>query len=504
MVKSIPTPAIDSLKQHPNWVCWTLHNGSKVPVNPITGQFAKSNDSKTWGTYEQAKHRYKAGGMQGLGFMFDENAGIVGVDLDNKPKAVFTDDGTLCDWSQEIVTKLSSYTELSPSGNGLHVLCIGKIPSAIGSSKEHGFEMYDKKRWFTITGRHLPDTPNTINNAQEALDSLHGTYKPQHTEKNKVANYRASNDVPCTDEVQKMLSCIPLPLGYDEWLKICMAVHSIYPNSTGIDMLLNWDTGNFKEGENPRRVLENKFKSFGGSGVSVGTLVYYAKLYGYETIRKVQEPETVTLTKKELEEIKDAEYWRGFHDGMTEGQRQVWRKMGVPEILIDELRLGYSESIVDKETGEFFGEGVSIPIFDNEGKLKNIEYRGIDGGICYEVDAPVLFNPNHTELTDTVVVVPDNLETIKAWLTMGHTKVLRSKMTFVGLPHCKISPDSLSAIDNAKNVHVLLGCDTKIDGRGIGALRKKARFIRLPCTIGDALNHMNEKQFKRILSSGQI
>ncbi len=52
---------------------------------------------------------------------------------------------------------ISSYTEYSPSGEGLHILFKLNEPlSAFGTHRrndELGIEMYDSGRFFTVTGR---------------------------------------------------------------------------------------------------------------------------------------------------------------------------------------------------------------------------------------------------------------------------------------------------------------------------------------------------------------
>ncbi len=45
-------------------------------------------------------------------------------------------DGTLASWAQEIVDVLASYSELSPSGAGLHIIVKGKVPRGRGRSKQ--------------------------------------------------------------------------------------------------------------------------------------------------------------------------------------------------------------------------------------------------------------------------------------------------------------------------------------------------------------------------------
>ncbi len=48
---------------------------------------------------------------------------ITGIDLDN----VIREDGTLEPFALEIINLMNSYTEISPSGTGIHILCKGKI-----------------------------------------------------------------------------------------------------------------------------------------------------------------------------------------------------------------------------------------------------------------------------------------------------------------------------------------------------------------------------------------
>ena len=66
---------------------------------------------------------------------------------------------------------MNSYTELSPSGEGLHVWVIGKLP---GKGKNFGhIEMYDDKRFFTVTGHALPEYPSSVENRDTELKALY-------------------------------------------------------------------------------------------------------------------------------------------------------------------------------------------------------------------------------------------------------------------------------------------------------------------------------------------
>jgi primase-polymerase (primpol)-like protein len=98
----------------------------------------------------------------GLGFVFTKTP-FAGVDLDKCIRA----DGTLEPWAALIVGQLNSYTELSPSHRGLHTLVIARLE---GGGQKHGaVEVYDRGRYFTITGEHWAGTPDTIESRQAEL-----------------------------------------------------------------------------------------------------------------------------------------------------------------------------------------------------------------------------------------------------------------------------------------------------------------------------------------------
>jgi primase-polymerase (primpol)-like protein len=88
----------------------------------------------------------QAPGYSGIGFAFREGGGIVGVDLDH-----VVDSGNIEPWAQRVVDAFNSYVEFSPSRRGLHILCKGSIPDGKGHRRGQA-EMYDRGRYFTVTG----------------------------------------------------------------------------------------------------------------------------------------------------------------------------------------------------------------------------------------------------------------------------------------------------------------------------------------------------------------
>src|SRR5262249_53715707 len=92
---------------------------------------------------------------QGVGFMFAD--GFAGIDLDGcrNPET-----GDITAWADDIIQSLDAYVEVSPSGTGLHIFVLGKVPGAdkkfnLNPAIGHGkaaIEIYDSARYFTVTG----------------------------------------------------------------------------------------------------------------------------------------------------------------------------------------------------------------------------------------------------------------------------------------------------------------------------------------------------------------
>ncbi len=160
------------IKQQPQWVLWRKQerNGkiTKVPYQ-ANGSPARINDLSTWATHDDALQSFNNGGFDGIGFVFTGDDPYVGIDLDH-----CYDPGTerLEDWAQEIVDKMDSYTEITPSGQGLHVIIKGSLPS--GHNRKGGIELYDQGRYFTVTGNRLKGQSLSI---QERTTELNGLFQ---------------------------------------------------------------------------------------------------------------------------------------------------------------------------------------------------------------------------------------------------------------------------------------------------------------------------------------
>jgi primase-polymerase (primpol)-like protein len=157
---------------------WVLWNGvmvdgrvAKVPISPWSGKRAACNQPQTWSSYRHvrcAQARYRCAG---IGFVFTADDPYCGIDLDH----CCDGPGELAPWAQTIVGKLSSYAEWSPSGSGVHMLVRASLPESC-RHRATGLEVYDRLRYFTVTGKAVPGMDVGIANRQQEINELLGSF----------------------------------------------------------------------------------------------------------------------------------------------------------------------------------------------------------------------------------------------------------------------------------------------------------------------------------------
>lgn len=169
------------LKSLRQWVIWRLEKRegakpTKVPYAPRPGGIKASvTDPNTWGTFDEAcaapmtcvepcdsSAPLEATGFSGIGFVFTDNDPYAWIDLDDTHG-----DKEAFERQVLIHTKFNSYSELSPSGNGLHIIVKGRLQHG---RRRAAIEIYSNERYATFTGNVFNDAP--IEERQELLDIL--------------------------------------------------------------------------------------------------------------------------------------------------------------------------------------------------------------------------------------------------------------------------------------------------------------------------------------------
>lgn len=194
----------DEMKAQRRWVGWKMEERdgqpTKVPVNPRTGGGAMVNKPSTWSDYQTAIAAIEKYQLQGIGFVLGD--GWIGVDIDK-----CHDENGFTSEAIDIIDILDSYTEMSQSGKGVHIICRGVLPP--GQRRRGNIEMYESKRFFVMTGNILDDAHMEVRERTEELRIVHEKYLQ------KQKSTGASTPIPKQD-------AIPLDFSDDELINKIM------------------------------------------------------------------------------------------------------------------------------------------------------------------------------------------------------------------------------------------------------------------------------------------
>jgi putative DNA primase/helicase len=167
---------LDDLADDAIWVAWRNerrgNKTTKVPISP-NGDNAKTDDPDTWGDLRRAKaaaNEMLNGQGGGIGVMLGVEIGnstaLGGVDLDT-----CIADREIGEWALDVIDRFASYTEISPSGQGVKVFFLyrlrdlhrlrilmgtehGRMFKRRGGTADHppAIELHVSNRYFTVTG----------------------------------------------------------------------------------------------------------------------------------------------------------------------------------------------------------------------------------------------------------------------------------------------------------------------------------------------------------------
>ncbi len=167
------TPA--KMRERRQWVLWEWERDAdgrwtKVPYRARDlERKASSTDPNTWASFESAAGQFECGHGAGIGYVLADDDPHTVVDLDGCLDP--TTRAIVDPLARRIVEALDSYTEVTPSGRGLHVWIEAELPFAGRNDRALGVEVYDADRFITVTG-DMPPSRTRIRARQAALDAL--------------------------------------------------------------------------------------------------------------------------------------------------------------------------------------------------------------------------------------------------------------------------------------------------------------------------------------------
>ncbi|MBR0074636.1 MAG: hypothetical protein IJP96_02635, partial [Synergistaceae bacterium] len=143
---------LNKIKDLPNWINWNIDKDNpKIPKNSKTGGNAQNNNPSTWSTYEIARNFGSC-----VGFEFG-NSPVIGIDIDH---CVNSQTGKISELAKRVISTMKSYTEISQSGTGIHILALvtekavfqnRKIAKPEDGFEEQGIEFYFDNKYFALT-----------------------------------------------------------------------------------------------------------------------------------------------------------------------------------------------------------------------------------------------------------------------------------------------------------------------------------------------------------------
>lgn len=144
----------NEMREYCNFVVWKSEarvdgKTTKVPYQAKNGQLASVANPSHWSSFDDAITAAEK--YDGIGFVFSEDDPFAGIDLDDT-----AGDASALERQHKLFKEFNSYSELSPSGKGLHIIAKGSVPS--GRRQKH-IEVYSSKRFFTMTGNVYLDKP---------------------------------------------------------------------------------------------------------------------------------------------------------------------------------------------------------------------------------------------------------------------------------------------------------------------------------------------------------
>jgi hypothetical protein len=291
----------DQLKERKQWLPWAYFEGDKRSVT-AAGTLAKWSDPGCRMTFEEAMSAYlnsfeepfasEIGTFDGLQFFFSEGDGLAAIDLDH----CFDEGGQVETWAKKIIAQFAgTYIELSPSGSGCHIWCLGSPRDALKykkrwdmpkTNKREGVDSFDSSHncCLTVTGIAPSglDPIGEIIDCQPALDAFREKYlKQKHHQKRVTIQptyvVGASTGDIDLDRLRDALPYVP-GASYDDWYRAGIALKN---GGAPFSVFHEWSQGQpgYVDHADCLRKWEHDLKPNGSKGL--GSIFHTAKTNGW-------------------------------------------------------------------------------------------------------------------------------------------------------------------------------------------------------------------------------
>jgi putative DNA primase/helicase len=153
----------EALRELPRWMGTRFDRRKdgkvdKPPYRVVSGLpviKADKTNPENWTTFEEAWSAYQRGEVDAIGFVFGKDDSFFAVDCDY---VIDPDTGEIDPAAADLIHTMNTYTEVSCSGTGVHIVGVGTKPEFAGcKSRRMGFtaEVYDSSRFMVMTGQSI-------------------------------------------------------------------------------------------------------------------------------------------------------------------------------------------------------------------------------------------------------------------------------------------------------------------------------------------------------------
>lgn len=160
------------LKASPQWLGFKSTKAPRVAFG--TYHLASSSDPQTHADYETALAAVANGHLDGIGLAVTEFDPFVVVDLDGCRDPAT---GALTEFASDVVDTLGTYTEISNSGKGLHLVCRSYVDGNYKANEDEraagrAIEFFATAGFVILTGHTLPGRNRVANVPRARLRAL--------------------------------------------------------------------------------------------------------------------------------------------------------------------------------------------------------------------------------------------------------------------------------------------------------------------------------------------
>lgn len=216
-----------------------------------------------------------------------------------------------------------------------------------------------------------------------------------------------------------------------------------------------------------------------------------AEILELETIRQREAQREAARLQAKIDHLRHEAYWQGYHDGMTDKHRAMWRAAGIPDSLQDYWQLGHTIY----QSADFSSPALTIPYFTTNWQATTIQYRltnppapndkyrfqaGLRAGLW-------LANPDQ-DMSGDVLICEGMKKAAVTWINLYPSAGF--DMAIVAAPSKSPGKDMLDILSKSRSVYIAFDPDAYMGkspavNRLVKMLPMGKRIIKLPCKADD-------------------